>query len=69
MTGRQVTVDRDRCLGTGICVVYAPDTFAHDDAAKAVVIGPPDPLDAVLTAVEGCPTRALRLAHTDEEGR
>ncbi|WP_306320119.1 MULTISPECIES: ferredoxin [unclassified Streptomyces] len=66
MSGRAVVVDRERCLGTGICVVYAPDTFAHDEEAKAVVVGPPEPLDAVRTAVEGCPTQALTLAPTDE---
>ncbi|MHC5257715.1 ferredoxin [Streptomyces sp. UC4497] len=73
MTGPQVVVDRERCLGTGICVVYAPDTFAHDEDAKAVVVGPPEPLDEVRTAVEGCPTQALRLTpdpqFADEEGR
>ncbi|MCX4831234.1 ferredoxin [Streptomyces sp. NBC_01016] len=73
MTDPQVVVDRERCLGTGICVVYAPATFAHDDEAKAVVIGPPEPLDELRTAVEGCPTQALRLMSdplfADEEGR
>ncbi|MBA4862831.1 ferredoxin [Streptomyces sp. PSKA54] len=56
-----VTVDRNRCLGSGICVLYAPDTFTHDDEAKAVVHDHGDALDAVRTAVEGCPTQALRL--------
>ncbi|MET8211458.1 ferredoxin [Streptomyces sp. NPDC005373] len=76
MGGWSVAVDQDKCLGTGICVVYAPDTFAHDEEAKAVVVGPTDPLDAVRSAVEGCPTRALRLTprpldppFTDEERR
>ncbi|NUU26343.1 MAG: ferredoxin [Streptomycetaceae bacterium] len=63
-----VTVDRDQCLGSGICVMYAPDTFTHDDDAKAVVRDPAaDPLDAVRTAVEGCPTRALHLHGPDED--
>lgn len=53
MAAWKVAVDRDSCLGTGICVVYAPDTFAHDEEAKAVVVGPPEPLDTVRTAVEG----------------
>ncbi|MEV1063944.1 ferredoxin [Streptomyces sp. NPDC050263] len=60
MAAWKVAVDRDSCLGSGVCVVYAPDTFAHDEEAKAVVVGPPEPLDTVRTAVEGCPTRALR---------
>jgi len=66
-------VDRDRCLGSGICVLYAPETFTHDDEAKAVVVGRGDDLDAVRTAIEGCPTQALQLIHdeptTDGERR
>ena len=58
-----VVVDRDRCIGSGNCVVYAPGTFAQDDQAKAYVIDPStDDADAVRTAVEACPTRALRRA-------
>jgi ferredoxin len=60
--GWAVTVDRDTCIGSGMCVVYAPGTFVHDDAAKAMVRTPStDDVDAVRTAVEACPTRALRL--------
>ena len=56
------TVDRDACIGSGICVVYAPGTFTQDAEAKAVVLdGPTDDLDTVRTAVEACPTRALQL--------
>ncbi|UGQ12701.1 ferredoxin [Yinghuangia sp. ASG 101] len=62
-SGWTVAVDRDRCLGSGICVLYAPETFTHDDEAKAVVTGQGDPLDAVQTAIEGCPTQALQLIH------
>lgn len=71
--GWTVTVDRDRCLGSGVCVLYAPDTFTHDDDAKAVVVAHGDPLDAVRTAVEGCPTQALHVTTdgttADREGR
>lgn len=63
-----VEVDRDACIGSGMCLIYAPGTFAHDGEAKAVVADEPtDSLDAVKTAVEGCPTSALRLV-TNEGG-
>jgi ferredoxin len=63
----EISVDRERCLGSGMCIVYAPHTFAHDDRAKAVVIDPAgDPIGDVRNAVEGCPTSALLIA--DEEG-
>jgi ferredoxin len=50
-----------------MCIVYAPGTFAHDDEAKAVVVdGQGDPVDQIRTAVEACPTGALRLT-TDSQ--
>lgn len=63
MSPAPVTVDRDRCIGSGNCVVYAPGAFAQDDEAKAYLLDPTtEALDAVRTAVEACPTRALRWA-------
>jgi ferredoxin len=56
-------------MGSGMCIVYAPGSFEHDDETKAVMIDPPgDPIEAVRIAVEACPTGALRLVFDDEEG-
>jgi ferredoxin len=50
-----------------MCLVYAPGTFEHDDEAKAIVVDAQgDPIEAIRTAVEGCPTSALSLI--EEEG-
>jgi ferredoxin len=58
-----ITIDRDACIGSGLCTVYAAATFTQDDHAKAVALEPPgDDDDAIRTAVEACPTRALQLA-------
>jgi len=49
-------------MGSGICSVYAPGTFTQDSEAKVVVIDPSgDPIEAIKTAVEACPTGAIRL--------
>jgi ferredoxin len=57
-----VTVDRTRCIGSGMCTVYAPATFTQDEAAKVVVLdASASDLDDVRTAVEACPTGALKL--------
>lgn len=67
----RVLIDRERCLGTGLCVVYAPGTFAHDEQTKAIVVNPlGDDGDAIRTAVDACPTGALRLLpdDADDEG-
>jgi ferredoxin len=59
---RSITVDRELCMGSGMCMVYAPGTFAHDDEAKAVVVDPEaDGPDALQAALEACPTGALRM--------
>jgi len=64
-----VVVDRELCVGSGMCVVYAPATFTHDEQAKAVVLDPPgDPVEAIGTAVEACPTGALRLVSDSRTG-
>ena len=38
--GWSIVVDRECCMGSGVCVMYAPGTFAHDDQAKAIVPRP-----------------------------
>ena len=63
----EIKIDRELCLGSGMCMVYAPSTFAHDGQTKAVVTDPNgDPIDAIRNAVQACPTNALQLA--DDEG-
>ena len=64
-----VEIDRDVCMGSGQCVHYAPQTFAHDDEAKSVLLeSPGDPFETVRTAVEACPTGALTLFQREREG-
>jgi ferredoxin len=57
-----IVVDRELCMGSGMCIVYAPATFAHDDETKAVVVDPEgDPIDAIRNAMQACPTSAIRI--------
>jgi ferredoxin len=66
--GLRVVVDRDACMGSGMCIVYAPGTFSHDDEAKAVAAEPfGDPIEAVRAAVDACPMAALSLVPRDGE--
>lgn len=56
----KISIDRDKCMGSGNCAFHAPHTFAIDDEVKAVVLDPDgDPTAAVTNAVEGCPTGAI----------
>jgi ferredoxin len=60
----RVEVDRELCASTGGCEALAPDVFEIADDGELVVLAPePGPADQadVRNAVQGCPTRALRL--------
>jgi ferredoxin len=55
-----IRIDRDICMGSGQCCMYAPNTFDQDDETIAIVIDPRgDPAEAIETAVKSCPTGAL----------
>ncbi len=66
-----VSVDRDQCIGSGMCVMYAGETFDQDAEAKAFVRSPATGgLDDVRAAVEACPTAAIQLTiHGEGEAR
>ncbi len=58
----RITIDRDRCMGSGSCGFYAPATFDLDDALKAVVVDPAgDPVERIRMAAESCPTNAITI--------
>ena len=53
-------------MGSGMCIVYAPGTFAHDEQTKAIVVDAAgDAIDMIRTAVEACPTSALTMILDD----
>jgi ferredoxin len=63
----RVEVDRDVCMGSGLCVVYASETFDIDDEARSFVKEPVGgEIAQVRAAVEACPTGALRLRETTD---
>ena len=58
----EIVVDRELCMGSGTCYLYVPNTFEVDDGAKSFVKQPDgDPLESIRTAIEACPTGALKL--------
>ena len=61
-----VSIDRDLCMGSGVCLVYAAGTFTHDCESKAVLVDQvSDSAEQIQTAVEACPTGALSMS-TDQ---
>jgi ferredoxin len=61
----KIILDRDRCVGHGLCVLEAPDLFdIGDDSGLAVILNErPEGEDvgAAESAVAGCPERALTI--------
>ena len=62
----KVTVDQDKCVGAGQCVLLAPDVFDQRDSDGVVVLlqeFPPSELhDDVRQAAQVCPALAIELA-------
>ncbi|HTJ70666.1 MAG TPA: ferredoxin [Actinospica sp.] len=59
-----VHVERDRCCGSGQCVLAAPEVFdqAEDGLVCLLRERPPaDSLERVRTAAYDCPSRAIAL--------
>jgi ferredoxin len=58
----RVTVDRDKCVGSGNCVFWAPATFDLDEEGFSVVLDPMgDTADRIRVAAEGCPSKAIAV--------
>jgi ferredoxin len=61
----KVTIDMDRCVAAGQCVLAAPDVFDQRDEDGVVVLLNPSPptesADAVRTAAALCPALAITV--------
>ncbi|MHB1712089.1 MAG: ferredoxin [Acidimicrobiales bacterium] len=58
----EILIDRDRCMGSGNCVFWAPRIFELDDGGLSVVVDPEGDEEAkAYLAEEGCPTRAISV--------
>jgi ferredoxin len=62
----KVKVDRNRCIGVGNCVAFAPTVFELDQENKAVVLDPSSvDYETLLTAAESCPEQAITIEDDD----
>jgi ferredoxin len=62
----RITVDRERCIGAGQCVLTEPRVFDQSDDDGRVLLltdgDGPQTEAAVRRAVQFCPSRALGLS-------
>ncbi|MFD7415715.1 ferredoxin [Kitasatospora purpeofusca] len=67
----QVSVDRDRCCSSGMCVTNAPEVFDQDDGDSLVILRQtvvlPEQFDDVRLAAELCPGRAITVTEGESE--
>lgn len=64
-------VDRERCIGAGMCALTAPEVFDQDDdEGKVLLLDPAPPpqadMAAVRRAVRMCPSGAITIVSGDE---
>ncbi|MFI9235361.1 ferredoxin [Streptomyces cinnamoneus] len=63
----RVTVDRGRCMGSGICTSLAASSFVLDgERSRPLGGGESAPDETVLDAADSCPAGAITVT---EEGR
>ena len=52
----KISIDREECIGDGLCANEAPETFEMDDESKAVVLeDSTDDHECILEAAKACP--------------
>lgn len=58
----QILINRDKCMGSGNCLFWAPQAFDLDGDGVSVVLEPAEADESQLfQAREGCPTGAISL--------
>ncbi|MCW2542261.1 MAG: hypothetical protein JWN95_3986 [Frankiales bacterium] len=58
----KVSVDHDKCIASGACVLAAPEVFSQDDDGIVVVLQeqPPAELeDKTMAAIRACPAAVI----------
>ncbi|MFI6047320.1 ferredoxin [Nocardia sp. NPDC051321] len=59
----RISADRERCVGSGMCALIAPDIFDQDDDGTVLLLDPQPQQQhsAVREALDSCPARALEF--------
>ncbi|MGY1433886.1 ferredoxin [Streptomyces reniochalinae] len=66
MTWR-VEIDRDVCIGSGMCAGMAPSVFELENERSRAAAEQIDPQEAALDAADSCPALAITLLDEDGE--
>ncbi|HOB16292.1 MAG TPA: ferredoxin [Defluviitoga sp.] len=55
----KIIIDKEACIGDGICESLCPDVFQMTDDGKAEVIDEQSNEPCVQDAIDACPTEAI----------
>ena len=68
VNGLTIHIDRDLCIGAATCLAIAPEVYALDNEAKAIIIDSASQSsdENIIDAARACPTAAISI--TDKDG-
>ena len=59
----RIVIDRDKCIGAGMCLGIAPEIFSLDSERKAVTASVDESVrPKAESAIVCCPTEAISIA-------
>jgi len=65
MSRWKISVDKDVCIGSAMCIAIAPDRFVLDERQRSgSVEAEIDPDEVVRDAAASCPSEAISLVDT-----
>jgi len=64
-----VFVDKDLCIGAGVCTAIAAQTFELDEEGKAVILKgiDQDDKEAILDSAKACPVAAIIIKQGESQ--
>lgn len=65
----KIVINKNACIGCGMCVHSHPEYIVFDDEGHAEPIGKevmPNDKRAILETIEHCPTEAIRIEEEKE---
>lgn len=62
----RVSVDHNKCVGSTICVLIAPNVFALNEKGQSTVVNTDGDIeDRIIQAAEQCPLSAITVEPTE----